>query len=228
MCTFSMSRTSRWNSQNYWPVPWTRYACSKLGPAPLSSDPTICKLHSLWQLLAETNDRPLLEREKSVLSAVACTLWHVIHKPECLCESNAGKGGFDAAWQAYWLGLAMEELVYSHPCHTLTRTSPLLWAHLPAAWKALLRGVWHLTPWPLQRSTHRLWGTGPETEPRHWGLSVFALTDCLRASASVLGSKLWLWFQWDVFWDYRVPLDSLKADECPGRTRGPVSSELYI
>lgn len=145
---------------------------------------------------------PFPDKEWKGLDFVAVfqdTLMHLMEVLQSVFQSNAGKGGFDAAWTAYQVELALEEHVYGHPLsHADVRhfeilgTSPSGFDTLNGL-KGFLTLVPHsyatnyISPPPIQN-----WTRDPTQTLRVE--RAFALTECLGASPSVIEAKLWLSF----------------------------------
>lgn len=49
------------------------------------------------------------------VAVLQLVLGHMVQELKTLFHTNAGKGGFEASWQAYQLELTLEEVFYGHP-----------------------------------------------------------------------------------------------------------------
>ncbi len=194
---------------------------------------TMFNQQSLWHILStKPMILPFVDREDG-MSLLAVVQEVMLYLNNVIRSLYGSKPGYHSSWKTYQAELGLEELLYGHPLSPEDRDLSVSLGTSASDMKSVtcMRGFIGLAPHTSATSE-----VGPPPI-KNWTRDVtqtlriervFALCDTLGATASVVGVKLWLVFLGDVYWKTRVPLASLKAEECAERVSGATLSEKFI
>lgn len=165
------------------------------------------------------------------MAVLLLVLTHMVQELRTLFHANAGKGGFEASWQAYQLELALEEVFYDHPLAPRD-------AQLSAALGSCTTREMSLTHWrgKIGMSEYSAVASGNVPPPlSNWTRDelqvtrierIWELCESLSAGDGVVGEALVLVFFKDLFKTNKdLPLANMKRDQKPP---GPVKGALTL